>query len=379
MKNKFKYINILILTVFIVTLFMPIDVRALENSNDNGKENVTKDIYVDAGYAIALDSKSKVVLYEKKPYTLVPMASTTKIMTTLVAIKYGDLERKIEISGKAAGIRGSTVGFKKGEKISLKELLYGLMLRSGNDAAIAIAEGVSGSVEEFVQLMNEYASEIGVLNTHFHSPHGLDYEDHYTTAYDLALITAKAKEIKLFNDIVSSKDVDGKTYNFTRSYHNINKILWQLPEANGVKTGYTGKAGKCLVTSSKVQGNDVIVVVLNCRERWKETKKIYDYVNKNYEFKRIFSKGENAGSINLHKDVLNLEYEDDIVIPLKNKVNYSVKIVKPEKIDGVIKKGDKVGNICIYEDGNIIYKSNLIASNNCNRIKIWDFIMKHYK
>ncbi len=376
MKNKFKYINILILTVFIVTLFVSIDVRALENSNDNGKENVTKDIYVDAGYAIALDSKSKVVLYEKKAYTLVPMASTTKIMTTLVAIKYGDLERKIEVSGKSAGIRGSKVGLKKGEKISLKELLYGLMLRSGNDAAIAIAEGVSGSVEEFVQLMNEYASEIGVLNTHFHSPHGLDYEDHYTTAYDLALITAKAKEIKLFNDIVSSKDVDGKTYNFTRSYHNINKILWELPDANGVKTGYTGKAGKCLVTSSKVQGNDVIVVVLNCRERWKETKKIYDYVNKSYQFKKIFSKGENAGSINLNKDILNLEYEDDIVIPLKNKVNYNVKIIKPEKIDGVIKKGDKVGNVCIYANENIIYKSNLIASNNYKKFKIWNFIMK---
>ncbi|AWI03814.1 D-alanyl-D-alanine carboxypeptidase family protein [Clostridium drakei] len=375
-KNKFKYINILILTVFIVTLFVSIDVRALENSNDNGKENVTKDIYVDAGYAIALDSKSKVVLYEKKAYTLVPMASTTKIMTTLVAIKYGDLERKIEVSGKSAGIRGSKVGLKKGEKISLKELLYGLMLRSGNDAAIAIAEGVSGSVEEFVQLMNEYASEIGVLNTHFHSPHGLDYEDHYTTAYDLALITAKAKEIKLFNDIVSSKDVDGKTYNFTRSYHNINKILWELPDANGVKTGYTGKAGKCLVTSSKVQGNDVIVVVLNCRERWKETKKIYDYVNKSYQFKKIFSKGENAGSINLNKDILNLEYEDDIVIPLKNKVNYNVKIIKPEKIDGVIKKGDKVGNVCIYANENIIYKSNLIASNNYKKFKIWNFIMK---
>ena len=103
------------------------------------------------------------------------------------------------------------------------------MLRSGNDAAIAIAEGVSGSVDEFLKLMNEYALEIGLLNSNFESPHGLDSTNHYSTAYDLALVTAKAKEIKLFNDIVSSKDIDAKEYNFTRSYHNINKILWTLP------------------------------------------------------------------------------------------------------------------------------------------------------
>ncbi|NMM61343.1 D-alanyl-D-alanine carboxypeptidase [Clostridium sp. P21] len=371
--------NTVILIIFILVLFIPIEARALENDNKVSKENITKDIFVDARYAIALDSKSKIVLYEKKAYDLVPMASTTKIMTTLVAIKYGNLERNVEISGRAAGIRGSTVGFKKGEKVSLKELLYGLMLRSGNDAAIAIAEGVSGSVEEFVELMNEYASEIGVLNTHFHTPHGLDYDDHYTTAYDLALITAKAKEIKLFNDIVSSKDIDGKTYNFTRSYHNINKILWQLPEANGVKTGYTGKAGKCLVTSNKVQGNDVIVVVLNCRERWKETKKIYDYVNKNYQYKKILLKGDNAGKIDLYKDVLNLEYGEDAIIPVRNNINYSVKVMKPEKLQGSVRKGDKVGNVCIYADGNMIYKSNLIASNSYSENKILRFFTRYNK
>lgn len=376
MKNKFSYFSILILIVFVSVLSIPINVWALENNNTLNEDKKNKDIFVDAGYAIALDSKSKVVLYEKNAYALVPMASTTKIMTTLVAIKYGCLERKIEISEKAAGIRGSTVGFKKGEQISLKELLYGLMLRSGNDASIAIAEGVSGNVEEFVALMNEYASEIGVLNTHFHSPHGLDYDDHYTTAYDLALVTAKAKEMNLFNQIVSSKDIDGKSFGFTRSYHNINKMLWQLPEANGVKTGYTGKAGKCLVTSCKVQGNDVIVVVLNCRERWRETKKIYDYVEKNYEFKKMFSKGQNAAKVNLYKNILNLEYQEDIIVPIKNKVNYSIKIIKPEKIAGTIKKGDKIGKIYIYANENIIYAENLIASNDFKINRIWNFFIK---
>lgn len=377
MKNKFRYFNSLMLLIFLICLCTPVDAQELENNNSTSKQN--KNISVDARCAIAMDSKSRIVLYEKSAYDLVPMASTTKIMTTLVAIKYGDLERKVEISQKAASIRGSTVGFKKGEQVSLKELLYGLMLRSGNDAAIAIAEGVGGNVEDFAQLMNEYASEIGVLNTHFHSPHGLDYDDHYTTAYDLALVTAKAKEIELFNNIVSSKDIDGKTYGFTRSYHNINKILWQLPEANGVKTGYTGKAGKCLVSSSKVKENDVIVVVLNCTERWRETKKIYDYVDRNYQFKKMFSKGENATKIELNRGNLNLQYADDIIIPVKNDVKYTVKITKPEKIDYSIKKGDKIGTLHIYENENIIYNTNLQAGNDYKEKGIWNFIVNHYK
>lgn len=363
MRKKLRDICPFILFIFLVVLCAPCKIKALNVINKVDKENTSKNLNVDARCAIGLDSKSKVVLYEKNAYELVPMASTTKIMTTLVALKYGDLERELEISPKSAGIRGSTVGYKKGEKVKLKELLFGLMLRSGNDAAIAIAEGISGSVEEFAKLMNEYASEIGVINTHFQSPHGLDSDEHYTTAYDLAVVTAKAKENKLFNEIVSSKDVDGKTYGFTRSYHNINKILWEVAEADGVKTGYTGKAGKCLVTSAKVQGSDVIVVVLNCTPRWKETKKIYDYVSKNYEFKKMFSKGDNAGDVNLDKGTINLRCADDIIIPTKRGVEYTVKVVKPEKVNHTINKGDKVGTLSIFADQQKIYSNNLEAAN----------------
>jgi D-alanyl-D-alanine carboxypeptidase len=176
-KNTYKYMCSLLLTIFILTLVTPCRVKALEinnpqSKNGTNKNSASKNINVSARCAVALDSKSKIVLYEKNAYELVPMASTTKIMTSLIALKYGDLDRKIEISSKAASMRGSVVGFKKGEQISLKELIYGLMLRSGNDAAIAIAEGISGSVEEFAKLMNEYAGEVGVINTHFETPHG---------------------------------------------------------------------------------------------------------------------------------------------------------------------------------------------------------------
>ena len=362
-KNICRNTCLLILTAFIVSLFAPCRVKALKMNNPQSKNIVGKNINVSARCAVALDSRSKVVLYEKNAYELVPMASTTKIMTALVALKYGNLDRKIEISNKAATIKGSTVGFKKGEQISLKELVYGLMLRSGNDAAIAIAEGISGSVEEFAKLMNEYAGEIGVVNTHFQTPHGLDKDEHYSTAYDLAMVTAKAKTNQLFNEIVKTKDVDGKALGFTRSYHNINKILWQMPEANGVKTGYTGKAGKCLVSSANIQGTDVIVVVLNCTERWKESIEIFEYVNKNYEFKKMFSKGENAGEVVLKKGNVNLLYDDDIIIPVKNGVEYTVKIIKPEKVKHTVNKGDKIGKICIYAEGELIYSNDLEAAN----------------
>lgn len=373
MKNRIKKITLIMLTVFIITLFIPYKINA---SKLNDPSSINKNIYVDARCAIAMDSKSKVVMYEKSAYDLVPMASTTKIMTTLVVLKYGNLDKKIEISEKASNIRGSTVGYKKGEQITLKELLYGLMLRSGNDAAIAIAEGISGNVEEFAKLMNECASEVGVVNTHFQSPHGLDSDEHYSTAYDLALVTAKAKENTVFNEIVSSKDVDGKVLGFTRSYHNINKILWQVEEANGVKTGYTGKAGKCLVTSANVQGNDVIVVVLNCTPRWKETKKIYDFVNENYEFKKMFSKNEEAGSIDLENGTIKLVHGEDVILPVKKGLQYTVKVVKPERVRYTVNKGDKVGTLNIYADDQLIYSNSLQAANDfkVTKLKKWFFM-----
>lgn len=327
---------------------------------------------VNARCAVAIDSNSKVVLYEKNAYELVPMASTTKIMTALVAIKYGDLNKKMEISPKAASVRGSTVGYKKGESILLKELLFGLMLRSGNDAAIAIAEGISGSVEEFAKLMNEYAGELGVINTQFQTPHGLDSEGHYSTAYDLALVTSVAKKEPLFNEIVGSKDVDGEKNKFTRSYHNINKILWKIPQANGVKTGYTGKAGKCLVTSAAIEKNNIIIVVLNSPGRWEETDKVYEYVSKNYKFVKLFSKGDIVTELRVKNSVLKLQCEDDIILPVKDVSKYTTKIIKPQKIGYSIKKGDKIGMICVYENNKKIYSNALIA---CSDIKIRRFFM----
>lgn len=355
---------------YIITTVMFLNICSYSVFADDKKSSF-REPNINARCAVAMDSKSKVVMYQKNAYELVPMASTTKIMTALVALKYGRLNDKIQISSRASGVRGSVVGYKKGENITLKELLYGLMLRSGNDAAIAISEGISGNMEEFVKLMNEYASEIGIINTHFKTPHGLDKEEHYSTAYDLAMLTSIAKDNPLFNKIVSSKIVDGNENGFTRSYRNINKILWKIPDANGVKTGYTGKAGKCLVTSTKVQGNDVIIVVLNCPRRWEETAKIHEYVDKNFKFNKLFSKGDKVMELKVNKKKLLLECEDDVIVPVKNGSKYNVKIIKPQRIKNTVDKGDKIGTICVYEEDRKIYSMALRASNS---IKVRKFM-----
>ena len=348
----------------------------------NTAEAANRNIYVDARSAIAIDSKTKCVLFEKNAEMLIPIASTTKIMTTLVALKYGELDKKVEISDRSANIHGSQVGYKKGEMVSIKELLYGLMLKSGNDAAIAVAEGISGSVDEFLKLMNDYAVQIGAINSHFESPHGLDSQYHYSTAYDLALITAIAKENEMFNKIVSVKDVDAAEYGFTRSYHNINKILYQIPGANGVKTGYTGNAGKCLVSSVADKDTDIIIVVLNCTKRWNETKKIYDHVKQKYNFKKIVSRDEVLESIIYNNDSkVDLVCDEDIVIPIGNDENYEIKTVYPQELPKFIAKGSNCGKVSIYKNGNLILSRSLRNKEEI-RLKnksIKDLIRKYIK
>lgn len=280
MKKYIKHITVIVLSIIFIQMFCV---------NVYAKEKEVK-FKVDARCAIALDKETKEVLFQQNAYEIVPMASTTKILTALIAIEQGDLDKKVTISKKAASIRGSKVGYKAGEEIALKELVFGLMFKSGNDAAIAIAESLGGSIEGFADIMNHYARGIGLLDSHFESPHGLDSQNHYSSAYDLAMLTCKGMDYDLFREIVGSKSISKDKYNFTRDYNNINKILWLIPEANGVKTGYTGGAGKCLVSSMRNNNKDIIIVVLNCPDRWKVTEKIYNHVKEAVAFENISMK-----------------------------------------------------------------------------------------
>lgn len=359
MKNKF-FIYIIIFTLLIGT-------------------SVSAEPNINSRYALILDGNTNRILYNKNGYEETSNASTTKIVTALVAIKYGNLDKKFTISKKAAKVSGSQVGYKEGEKISLRELLYGLMLRSGNDAAIAIAEGISGNEENFMNLVNSYIKEAGVKTTHFTSPHGLDDEQHYSTAYDLAYFTSIGMKNSLFREIVSTKDTDGEG-NFTRNYHNINKILYLIPSANGVKTGYTGNAGKCLVTSVNAENRDIIIVLLNCSDRWNVTKKLYDYVLDNYSFKTILKKGEtiSENSIPYGDKKVFLTVSQDISMPVKNEENLSYRIYMDEDLLP-IKKGERVGTLCIFSEDEMIYSCDVYSQNNVdykNIFRKWFEIIK---
>lgn len=325
-----------------------IDIIEEESLNISSQEvNINAPLKVSARNAIAIDSKNNMVLWNQNGYEIVPMASTTKILTALVAINYGNLERKVTISKNASSIRGSTVGYRAGEEISMRELLFGLMFRSGNDAAIAIAEDIGGSIEGFANIMNDYAKSLGILNSHFESPHGLDSAKHYSSAYDLAILTSKAMEYNEFKELVGEKVMYRDKYNFTRDYQNINKILYKIPGANGVKTGYTGGAGKCLVSSVNHNGRNIIIVVLNCVDRWNVTENIFNYVIKSNEFvsknnKEILNNERVAG-------LGNIINEEDITYGYKESDNLEVEVFTPSLN---IEVGDILGKISIKDNEN---------------------------
>lgn len=234
---------------------------------------------VEAEAAVLLVADTREVLFEKKPYDMMYPASTTKIMTLITALEKGRSNSIVTVSAKAAACEGSSLDLKAGEKLTLQNGLYGMMLVSGNDSAEAIAESVGGSIPAFVEMMNDKATEIGAKNTHFSNPHGLpDPFNHFTTAYDLALITAYGMEKPEFAKIVSTREYDVKFLNGKQKHvANTNKILKTYPGANGVKTGYTNDAGDCLVAGAKRNGVQLILVILNDDERWADAAKLLDY------------------------------------------------------------------------------------------------------
>ena len=233
-----------------------------------------KTVYVEAdGVAeIAMELTSGKVFHSKNAEKRLPMASTTKIMTALITAEECDLDEVITVPEQAVGVEGSSIYLKRDERISVKDLLYGLMLRSGNDAACALAVHHSGSVEKFVERMNQRAKEIGANDTNFKNPSGLPDDEHYTTAKDLCNIARTAMSNATFSQVVSTKLYNGEF----RQFINKNKLLNAMEGANGVKTGYTQKAGRCLVSSAKRDGMDVVCVVLNCYDMFERSQNIIE-------------------------------------------------------------------------------------------------------
>lgn len=237
--------------------------------------------------AIVLEKSTGTILFEKNCNDIRKMASTTKIMTAIVVLENVDnLSKTVTISKNAASIGGSRLGLSTNAQITVKDLLYGLLLCSGNDSAIALAEFVGGSIEGFADLMNQKALNLGLTNTHFITPHGLDNEEHYTTAYELAILTKYALENKAFSKIVSTKNYTVSINNSSKNIHNTNELLGYLNGVYGVKTGFTNGANRCLVTACVRGDLDIICVVLGAdtkKFRTQDSIKLIEYAFSNFE------------------------------------------------------------------------------------------------
>ena len=241
--------------------------------------------------AIVVDGATGRVLYEKDPDSRSLIASTTKIMTALIVCEQCNVLDRMQIPKEAVGIEGSSMYLKEGEVLSIQELLYGMMLHSGNDAAVALAIYCGGTVEGFAELMNDKARLLGMKNSHFANPNGLDHPDHYSTARDLATLASYAMKNPIFARTVSAKTVSVGQ----RSLRNHNKLLWQVDGADGVKTGYTKAAGRILVSSAQRQNRRLVAVTIRDGNDWADHKSMLEDGFSYYQVRTIVRKGEQIG------------------------------------------------------------------------------------
>jgi len=338
---------------------------------------------ISASAAIVMDVESGRILYEKNAYTRRSIASTTKIMTAILALENGNDDEDVLISKRAASIGGSTVDLKEGKTYKLKDLMYAMMLRSGNDAAIAIAEHIGGSVELFAEMMNRKAAEIGAVNTNFVTPHGLDDPQHYSTPYDLALITQYALKNEKFCKIVSTKY---SVFN-GKNIINTNEMLGLYPWADGVKTGYTGQAGRCLVTSATRNNWKIISVVLGCPTRTiraQNSKLLLDYAFDNYKNYEYLKKGQQLQQVDIHKgmvDKVPLYSDVDITIPLKADEVNNVKVVYniPKEVEAPLIRNTKVGTVDFVLEGKILASTDLINYETVERKDFYYYFDKIFR
>ena len=302
-----------------------IDVSTELNSFTDTSAETIKEPDVNSRACVVIDRKTNSVLFGKNENTKKKMASTTKIMTATIIIEKCNLSDTIEISKKAAGTGGSRLGLKTGDKITILDLLYGLMLRSGNDAAVALAEYAGGDINGFAELMNAKALELGLTNTHFETPHGLDSNEHYTTAYELALLSNYALNNPTFAKIVGTKNYTITINGSPKALSNTNELLGNMEGVYGIKTGFTNGANRCLVTACKRNNIDIICVVLGAdtkKFRTIDSIKLINYVFNNfvvYDLESFVNKNfEDWKKDNLNTFIINKGLSQDVLLNIEN-------------------------------------------------------------
>ncbi len=330
---------------------------------------------VSAKSAILIEADSGTVLYQKNAFTRLPMASTTKIMTALVAIESGNTDRLVKVNDAALGVEGSSIYLAKGEVLSMRNLLYALLLASANDAAAAIAYEVAGGIEGFAELMNKKADELGLTSTHFTNPHGLHDGEHYTTAYDLAMITAAALKNHVFLEICSTR---AKTIPLcggegTRYLTNHNKLLRSYKGCIGVKTGFTKSSGRCLVSAAERDGLRLIAVTLGAPDDWRDHTAMLDFGFERYERLTLAQNGEFTATLpvaggNVAEVIVANAKGISIFLP-KNHGEITYKIEANRPLFAPVSRGAQIGRVSYYIDGEEIASSPLIAVNGVKQVQ----------
>ena len=329
--------------------------------------------------AILMDAKTGRVLWEKNSGNPMAMASTTKIMTAIIALENGNLEDVVTISQRAARSPEVNMNLTTGEELKLKDLLYALMLMSYNDAAVAIAEHISGDVETFCAEMTAKSKELGAVNTVFETPSGLDLGDHHSTAYDMALIARYALNNPLFMDIINTPYITIHSNKRTVDLQNRNRLLNEYEGATGVKTGFTGKAGNCFVGSAQRDGMTLISVVFASgwgpagrEQKWVDTKRILDYGFSNYSYVDLVKEGDIPGHVDVTRTRnprVDIALASGLMLPLNRTEYGNVKIVfnYPEEAAAPIVKGQVMGQGIISIGDEVLAHIDLVALEDAAR------------
>lgn len=324
---------------------------------------------VSARSAIVIENSTGRVLYEKNAHERMPMASTTKIMTAICALENSQPDTLITVNDAAVGIEGSSIYLAKDEKITIRDLLYGMMLSSGNDAATALAYEVSGSVEEFAALMNKTAKSIGANSTNFVNACGLYEDEHYTTASDLALITAYGLKNSVFAEIVSTYQtkISNGTKDYPRTLKNHNRLLRQYDGCIGVKTGYTKKCGRCLVSSAVRDGITITCVTLNAPDDWNDHTALLDYGFSRCAWVNVADEDDYCTSVKVSGGT-----QGDVAVNFKDPLGFvsidgvhddvSVSYDFIPKLKAPLNEGQSVGAASLYVSGTLCAKSELICA-----------------
>lgn len=363
----------LTLTVF-VCIFSLTSVFA-QGMSDNFSAAAAPDYGLTAKSAILIEASTGRVIFEKNADAREYPASMTKMMTALLSLEMSKPEDIVHIADEAADVDGSSLYLQKGDIMRMDELRQGMMLVSGNDAAVAIADAISGSTAAFTDVMNAKAAEIGADNTHFANPNGLPNPSHYSTARDMAKIADYAYKNRDFREIVAAKEkeIHWISPNKKEIVDTTNRLLWDYPYANGIKTGYTDDAGGCLAASATRDGVTLIAVVMHTEagpDRFTEAQELLNYGFNNVRLQPAYKKSDLMQSVHVHGGEtakINILPQSDIIYPVlssENSSSYSIKINMPRYLEAPVKMHDKVGSVDILYDNKKVGEVPIIADSS---------------